>query len=220
MISPIATIKIDDATIRNETDGIPCDHSRSNFHLWIPGKNRRFSRFFVPKSSLARILKQTVAQRALLKNHTKPPTNHFRDLYIMKKNLLGLAAGCIAALSLTACGETPAPEAPPAKPPVEAVKQKAGAAADKMKGAADKAGEAAGKAGDATKKAGEAAKGMGGEMGKKAGEAADKAGEAAGKAGDAAKKTGEAAGKAGDAMKSGAAKTGEAVKEAVTEKKN
>ena len=87
----------------------------------------------------------------------------------MKKNLLGLAAGLLVVASLTACSDAPAPEAPVApKAPVEAVKQKAGAAAEKAGAAAGKAGEAAGKAGDAAKKAGEAAKGMGGEMGKKA----------------------------------------------------
>lgn len=96
----------------------------------------------------------------------------------MIKNILGLATGCIVALSLTACGETPAPapEAPAPKAPATTTQQKPAVPADKMKGETKKAGDAKGTTGEMdktkgeTKKAGDA-KSTTGEMDKKSGEA-------------------------------------------------
>ncbi len=86
----------------------------------------------------------------------------------MKKNILGLAAGFVVALSLTACGETKAPDEPTPKPAVT-TSPKAATPTEKMKSDTTKAGDA--------KKAGEV-KGTTGEMGKKAGEAKGTAGDA------------------------------------------
>ena len=103
----------------------------------------------------------------------------------MKKNIFGLATGFIVALSLTACGETPAPEAPSPKPSVT-TQPKAATPTEKMKSETTKTGD--------VKKAGEA-KGTTGEMGKKAGEAKGTTGDAmkaTPKTGDATKATPEA----------------------------